>query len=280
MSYGYVPPASPMTVFYEIVTARGRDGLTDVAVNYQVPVKSLAMTEAGGRARGAVVKRIRILDADHNVVASEVRHLGVDCESAHEPGETGPAGRLITDEWRLDAPPGEYTIEIAIEDTSSGRVGFGRSRTFVRGFRGDRLAMSGIQLASAVGPGGRFARMGGSVTPNPSHAFWRDDLMIIYFELYNLTEDRHGQSRFTVTTEVSTREKERGWLASLFSRERPHAISSRVIATGGVPDSAYWFALDLGHLKEDNYDLEITVKDVRSKDEAKERTAFTVVERP
>lgn len=280
MSYGYTPPVPPITVFYEIVTAKGAEGLTDVAVNYQVPLDGLALRESADQTEGGIVKRLRILDRDHSVVASEVRRLGIACEVAREPGDPYPVGPLITDEWRFDAPPGEYTIEIAVEDTASGRAGFGRSRTFVRGYTGDRLAMSGIQLATAVGPGSRFVRMDGSVTPNPCHAYWRYETLVIYFELYNLTEDRPGQSRFTVTTEISTREKKRGWLASLFSRERPHAVSSRVIATGGVPDAAYWFSLELRNLPEGNYDLEVAVKDVRSKQEAAERTAFTVVEKP
>ena len=279
MSYGYSPAAPPITVFYEIVTAKGPEGSTDVAVNYQIPLSSLRIGADSNRAEGSVVKRLRILDRDHNVIASEVRLLGVSCEPTVEPAAPGPVGSLITDEWRLEAPPGEYTIEIAVEDTLTGRAGFGRSRTFIRGYRGRRLAMSGIQLSTDVGAGSRFLRMGGPVTPNPCHAYWRDGELVIYFELYNLTEDRPGQSRFTVTTEISTREEEQGWLDALFSPERPHAISSRVVATGSVPETAYWFSIDLENLPEGNYDLTVTVKDVRSKDEATERTAFTVLEK-
>lgn len=283
VSYGYRPAVEPLMVFYEVVTARGEDGLTDVAVNYQVPVSGLSLDDDADRAVGSIIKRIRILDQDLNVVASDVRRLGVSCEPASERDARGPVGRLITDEWRLDAAPGEYTIEIAVEDTASGRTGYGRSRTFIRGYRGRRLSMSDIQIATAVGGGGRFVRMDGAVIPNPCRAFWRDEKLTVYFEVYNLSEDRPGESRFTVTTQVAARERksERHWLASLFSgKEREHAVSSRIVAVGSVPETAYWFSLDLGNLPQDNYDLTVTVKDVRSKQEITESATFTVVERP
>ena len=107
--------------------------------------------------------------------------------------------------------------------------------------------------------------------------------MVIYFELYGLTEDLPDIGRFTVTTEVTAGQfrPEQGWIKRFFARlipERPLSISTRVIGTGPVPDTAYWFSLALSTLKEDNYDLRVTVKDVRAGTEVSRTTAFTVLE--
>ena len=60
--------------------------------------------------------------------------------------------------------------------------------------------------------------------------------------------------------------------------DSPVSISTRVIGTGPVPDTAYWFSVALSNLREDNYDLKVTVKDVRSNAEVTRTTAFTVLE--
>jgi hypothetical protein len=143
--------------------------------------------------------------------------------------------------------------------------------------------MSDIQLARSVGEGTRFARMGGAVTPHPIHAFHQSEQLTIYFELYGLTEDIPGIGRFTVTTEVTSGqyEEDKGWFSRFVARlnpEKAHSISTRVIGTGPVPDTAYWYSLGLSNLAEDNYNLTVTVKDVRSGEEVERSTAFTVLE--
>jgi hypothetical protein len=105
---------------------------------------------------------------------------------------------------------------------------------------------------------------------------------MLYFELYGLTEDTPGRSRFTVTTELSGHQlrHEESWLKSLTSflfPEERHSVSSRLIGSGDSPDTAYWYAISLAALPEDNYDLTVTVTDVRSRKEATRSAAFTVI---
>ena len=71
------------------------------------------------------------------------------------------------------------------------------------------------------------------------------------------------------------------WVSRFFSRLVPterYSISSKVIGWGEVPDSAYWYALSLANLAEDNYDLVITIKDARSGQQVSKMVAFTVLE--
>jgi hypothetical protein len=86
-----------------------------------------------------------------------------------------------------------------------------------------------------------------------------------------------------VTTEITSGqyEPDKGWVSRFFSRltpERPLSISTRVIGSGPLPDTAYWFSIALSTLEEDNYDLKVTVKDVRSGAELSRMAAFTVLE--
>jgi GWxTD domain-containing protein len=278
VTYGYRPTKEPLPFFYEIVTARGDEGASDVAINYQVPHNALSFAPAGDRRKAVLTKELRVMTSDYDEILHELRALRVVRHAESELAE----GDLLTDEWRVDAEPGTYVIGFCVEDSVSGRRGYGRSLVRLPAYTGG-FRMSDIQLARTVGPGRRFARMGGAVVPHPIHAFRRDEQMIVYFELYGLTEDFERAGRFTVTTEITghDRPKDEGWLSRFVRRALPRdrvSVSSRVIGSGPVPDTAFWFALSLANLPEDNYDLVLTVKDVRSGLEARSMAAFTVLE--
>jgi GWxTD domain-containing protein len=279
VSYGYVPPAPPIPLYYEVVTARGADGATDVAINYQLPLDCLTFSADGATPTAVFQKAVRVLSAEYDVVTSDARAIALTQERA----DALAAGGMITDEWRLDSAPGEYIIAVSVEDTLTGRVGSGLSRVVVPDYDHPGFRMSDIQIARSVGEGSRFLRMGGSVVPAPMRAFRRGADLVVYFELYGLSADGRGRSAFTVRTEISGRgyKGERGVIQRFFDRWFPrerHAVSSEVTEYGDAPDTAYWFAIDLRNLAEDNYDLVITVRDEGGRWEISRRATFTVLE--
>jgi len=279
VSYGYSPVTDPIPLYYEIVMARGEDGKTDMAINYQIPRATLAFKQDGEYKSAGLTKRLRVMNEMHDVLASQARTLTVLADARTEVEEDV----LLTDEWRFNVEPGVYVVGFAIEDTLSKRTGSGRSLVRVPDYPAAGLAMSDIQLSTGVGPGNRFVRMGGAVVPHPIHAFRQNEEVVVYFELYGLTEDMPDIGRFTVTTEITSGQyrPDEGWFSRFLSRlvpEKPLSISTRVIGTGPVPDTAYWFSLALSTLEQDNYDLKLTVKDVRSGQEVTKTAAFTVLE--
>ena len=279
VSFGYSPVTDALPLYYEIVMARGENGRTDMAINFQIPTAALTFEPDGERVAAGLAKRLRLMNENYDVLASQARVLTVLVDSEIEVAEDD----LLTDEWRFHVEPGVYVVGFAIEDTLSKRTGFGRSLVTVPDYPEAGLSMSDIQLARGVGPGNRFVRMGGAVVPHPIHAFQQDEEMVIYFELYGLTEDLPGIGRFTLTTEITSGQyrPDEGWISRFFARlvpEKPLSISTRVIGTGPLPDTAYWFSLALSTLEQDNYDLKLTVKDVRSGQEVTKTAAFTVLE--
>ncbi len=280
VSYGYLSPVAPIMVFYEAVTAKGRDGATDLAVNFQIPMSDLGFREDGDAMTATLRKTVRVMTDRFDVITLESRTVDVSCEDRDATLEA----TLLTDEWRLDAEPGEYVVGICVEDTLTGRTGYGRSRIVVPDYATAEFALSDIQLATSVGRGNRFLRMGNMVVPQPTRAFRQDEEMYIYFEVYGLEEWDPGRARFTVKAEVSGRgyDGDESWFSRITSKifpERRHSVSSSVVAYGDVPDTAYWMALALENMAEDNYDLTITVHDHASEKVATKRATFTVLER-
>jgi len=65
----------------------------------------------------------------------------------------------------------------------------------------DQLKMSDIELAFAIAPSqseGQFVKNGLKVVPMASKAFRPDQSAFVYFEIYNLSQDGFGQSRYQV----------------------------------------------------------------------------------
>jgi hypothetical protein len=223
---------------------------------------------------------VRVLSADYDVITEDARTISIEAVSE---GAIGRGG-LVTDEWRLDTAPGEYVVEVSVEDTLTRRAGYGRSRVVVPDYTSAGLSMSDISIATGVGDGRRFRRRGGAVVPQPIRAFGRDEELVVYFEVYGLAGDRTGRSYFSVTTEITGLgyEGEKGWLKRFVSRLFPqgdHSVSSRVAGWGEAPDTAYWYAVSLENLAEDNYDLSVTVTDLVVERAVSRHTTFTVLER-
>jgi GWxTD domain-containing protein len=280
VSYGYAAPSEPIPFYYEVVTAKGAGGSTDLAVNYQLPIESLTVDRDAGAPRADVLKRLRVLTANHDVIVEDARMITLEAVSE----DAILRGGLITDEWRLDTAPGEYVVEVSVEDTLTSRAGYGRSRVSVPDYTSASLSMSDISIATSVGGGSRFLRRGGAVVPQPIRAFGRDEELVVYFELYGLEGDRSGRSYFRVTTEITGLgyEEERGWLRRFVSRLFPEgvrSVSSSVDAWGEAPDTAHWYTVSLRNLAEDNYGIAVTITDLVAERSVTRDATFTVLER-
>ena len=280
VTYGFVPEFEPITLFYEVVTAKGQGDASDLAVNYQIPMSSLLFCSDGASASATLRKSIRVMTREYDVLTSDSRTMTISSDSR----EVTEGVALLTDEWRLDADPGEYIVGFCVEDTVTGRQGFGRSRIVVPNYTVPGLLMSDVQIASSVGEGNRFLRLGGMVVPQPVRAFDSDDDLVVYFEAYGLAEWESGRSRFTVTAEITRieRDEDEGWFSRIisgFTGRRKTAVSSSIIAYGDVPDTAYWMALSLENLEQGNYRLTIAVRDHVTDATVQESATFTVMKR-
>jgi GWxTD domain-containing protein len=275
LSYAYTPPALPIPLVYEVVTARGDGHSTDVAVNYQFPMSGLTFEGEPPDLKARSIKRIRVFSTDYRVLSEDGRSFAVDCKSR------GVAGSelLVTDEWRIDMTPGNYVVAVSIEDPVTGRMGQGKSLVSVPPYPPAAFTMSDIVIGSGLADTRRFRRMGGSVVPHPVRAFPPKGEPLIYFEVYGLHEDRPGRSRFSVETEVSARNAvdHRNWLSRLFSRKR-RSTSTLVTVPGEAPDTAYWYRLSVANLVPDIYDLKVRVTDLANGSWTERSASFTVTE--
>jgi hypothetical protein len=123
------------------------------------------------------------------------------------PPEEPADGGFVPQVDRVLLSPGSYRLEAQILDLGSRKTQVYHRDLRVRSFGGDSLALSDVELASAIRPdgGGPFQKNGVGIVPNPSRTFLKGQRVGVYYEIYNLKKDAFGQTRYRVSYEVEAR---------------------------------------------------------------------------
>ena len=111
-------------------------------------------------------------------------------------------GSFMPELLKVEVPPGEYELQVQIKDLVSGRTGIYRQSVEVKEYPEDALRISDIQLAAAIedtGSAQRFRKGEVWVVPMPTRNYRESQKFYAYYEIYNLSKDPFGQTRFSCT---------------------------------------------------------------------------------
>lgn len=191
-------------------------------------------------------------------------------------------GAFVPDVVRIDAPPGSYRLEVALHDRMSGRQGRYRQDVVIEDYYDAGLQVSDLVLAWQVrldGPQDKFRKGDLHVVPMPTRTYAQDQNIYVYYEIYNLTKDRFGQSNYQVEYTVGAKDDGLGGVIS--SLVKVFAGEKNQVAVGyeqvGMKDAeAVYTELDLGAYQPGRYSLKVIVTDLNSGKKT-EKEAFFVV---
>ena len=108
------------------------------------------------------------------------------------------------------------------------------------------------------------ARSKWRITTSPSRTFFLGTPIFVYFEIYNLTRDTFGQTRYEVAFAVAP-EKGRELASQPRIRRRDgELITVQYEQTGRELWTADYVELDIGRVEPGRYRLIMTVKDLNS----------------
>ncbi len=181
---------------------------------------------------------------------------------------------LFVDATRLEVDPGEYRLTVLLLDPETGRRATVEEMLELPDYRGSGLMVSDILPAAnirEVGPDrrGTFIRGGLEVLPLPGRVLQSDQPLFIYYEVYNLTRDEYGATRFGIEYTVLEAPEQLAVAARLYQglrslaglRGRRTAVSSSFTTSGISPEMASWLEVDMSSLPPGSYLLELTVTD-------------------
>ena len=265
--YEYQAPGRQIELPYAVASFKGANGNTDVYVNYAIPITNefnpasefINITANAGtfvvaENRDMLVERRRTIYGlpTAQIVRFDESNLWVDTE-------------------HMSTPPGHHEISVEFETVGGGTVAVQRREVDVHDYSGTALAMSDILLSYRIEEsfdgrpvsGSDIVRKGLSIQPAPWTVYGTDQPIYIYFEVYNLTPDAEGVSRYQVEAELTPRQSGSGVgraIRNLFGGGGQGVSTGVPISVESTEDGQY-LILDAENLESGLYTLKVTVKD-------------------
>ncbi len=276
--YNVAREADPIQFSYDVADFRGPGGMTRVEVYAAIPLGQLS--PASTRDTALVVERIAALtdSAFDKVYRSKDQMVYA--------GEAG-AGAVLMDQADLVAPPGSYTLAVQVAQKGTKRMQVYRRPVTVEGYPPGALRLSDLQVARQVGPAQpgetRFVKRGWKVSPAPGRSFYEGQPVFLYFEVYNLSLDGQGHSRFEVSYGVSGRQtrplvvRALSGLSRLLGTEGAGEVTFRHERAGMEAFDADYVELDLKESGAGEYGMRVTVRDLLSGAGTQKETTLKIV---
>lgn len=265
--YEYEAPGRQIELPYAVAAFKGANGATDLYVNYAIPITDAYNPDD---------EYINITANAGTFVVAENRDILVERRRTIYGLPTSQIVRfdesnLWVDTEQMSTPPGEHEVSVEFETAGGGTVAVQRRKVDVHDFSGDGLSMSDILLSYRIEEsfdgkpvvGSDILRKGLSIQPAPWTVYGTDQPIYIYFEVYNLTPDSDGVSRYEVAAELTPRESGSGVsraIRNLFGGGGRGVSTGVPISVESTEDGQY-LILDAENLETGLYTLRVTITD-------------------
>lgn len=176
-------------------------GRIRLEVAYAIAKERLKMSHTGGV---DLQDGLFLFDGDWKEVSRAVyatRRLA-------EVGTDSIRGRYLLSQSTLVVDPGDYHLIAEAQDLGTRSIGTFRD-TFALATADSLPAMSDLLVATDIRMDDPFPerREDLSVALNPLHTYYRSESMYIYFEVYNLTRDDFGRTKYEMTYRIGQPEE-------------------------------------------------------------------------
>jgi GWxTD domain-containing protein len=271
--YNYEAPGRQIELPFVVSSFRGENGITDVYVNYAIPITTAydpkqdfinitanAGTFVVAENRDMLVERRRTI---YGLPTSQVVQFD--------------ESNLWVDTQKMTTPPGHHEVSVEFETSGGTTVAVQRREVDIHDFSSLKLSMSDILLAYRIEEtdNGKpvvatdIFRNNLSIQPAPWTVFSLDQPIYIYFEVYNLSLGTDGQARYEVEATLTPKDKGSGvgrMLRGLFGSGKGGVSTGVPIAVSSTTDGQY-LILDALNQETGLFTLKVKVKDTQSNEE-------------
>lgn len=258
----------PLDFYFDALTFRGPDGHTELQVNFALPIDNVAL--ATDPDTTILVERRTALIYPRALDYQKTKHT---LSIAVNDGNRDRGLHAIS---RVDhvAPPGEYDLAVEAARQNANKVGaYQLNQMKLPNYaQKNRLLISDLQLASQILPASEaptpsFVRGNYYIQPQPSATFLPvpGQSMYLYFEIYNLTRDEFGQTRYDISYQVQQRDDKSFALVPLLGKlggtKKAESVKLSFEQVGTELDTETYLELPLTNLKPGRYNLQLTILD-------------------
>lgn len=274
----------PVDFYYYPATFRGEGEQTRLEIYYGFPASEIVRLPVNEQVDRILLDRgVALFDS----AWSEVHRVS-DQLTFHMPSEQQIlAGAFVPGVLSFEAEPGLHYLAFQVRDVVSGKSQVYQQALALDDYSDrDRLMMSDIELAFWVAPAeeeGSFVKHGLKVIPMASKSFRKDQNAFVFFEIYNLTRDAFGQTRYRVEYTFRARERGaapvralRGVGRMLRLKEQAREIAIAYEQTGDKADDKAYVELDLQDVSPGGQLVRVSVTDLLSDREVHKEMAFEI----
>ena len=199
-----------------------------------------------------------------------------------------PEGAFIPNVLSLNVPPGGLsahgpTQRPGPQSARASTVTSSKSNRILGGIAPQRLQL-GYHISDRGGDE-KFKKGDIYVIPMTTRAYRKDQNAYVYYEVYNLTPNTFGETRYRITYTISSETPKRpfnllrssvGVLTGLFAREEETQVKVGFDQVGNDPATTGYFELSLDKVKPGYNRLTVTVEDLTSEQVSAKEILFPV----
>ena len=188
-------PGDILNFYYDLAHFRGPDGQTNLEIYYGIPPEQVEIEQEADSSFIHVQLAVALANEGHTSIYRTTDAFSY--RGAQVPSTTGQ-GAFVPEIIKTQVPPGKYELQVQMKDLISGRTGLYRQELEVRDYQIPELQVSEIQLASNISEEGatKFQKEDVWIIPIPTRSYAMKQNVYAYFEIYNLTKDTFGQTRY------------------------------------------------------------------------------------
>jgi len=263
-------PGDILNFYYDLAHFRGPDGQTHLEIYYGIPPEQVEIEQEADSSFIHVQLAVALANEGHTSIyrtTDAFAYRGAQVPSTIEQGSFVP--EII----KTQVPPGKYELQVQMKDLISGRTGLYRQELEVRDYQIPELQVSEIQLASNIAEEGaaKFQKEDVWIIPMPTRSYAITQNVYAYFEIYNLTKDTFGQTRYkteyrirsSVMPAVGLFGAATAGLRTIFRTRKPQVAITNEL-TGRDADEREYVEIVLNKVRPGVNALEIVVTDLIS----------------
>ena len=262
---------------------RGEGDKTRLDFYYMIPFKQMSFAPDGIQLDKFVSKltlHYKVFDMDYQEIESYDRTYPIQASVNQLESHS------FIDEIRTDLESGKYVVAIEAVNNTKDKVGIYQFVINVRNYKTDTLVVSDVQLAQYVErtvSSDKFLKPSSNykVVPNPAASQIKTKPLTLYYEIYNLTLDNDGKSKYEVSYTIRMSKEDKGIfssIAGIFSSGKDPSTTSVTVKEGRATTQRDYIAFDVSELPNGIATLEIKVKDLNSNRYSRSSIDLTIVE--
>jgi hypothetical protein len=273
--YAFDYGGEPLDLYLYSANFQGERDKTALEVYMGVPLSEL---EGGNSVR--LDRELVVYDRDWQPVFRDSIRV--------EEKVSASAVAMMVDQVRAPLVPGGHFLAVQVRDPVSNKVQLFKGELDIEWFGGKSLALSDLELAGDVTEvlsGDKFQKGDVRVVPMPSKTFLKGQSVFLYYEVYHLTRDTFGQTRYQVDYVLrgqdagSVGARILGGIGKLLG-QAPSGDGLKISYehTGKDEREPVYIELDVSSVTHPQVDLMVTVTDLNSQTEVTKTIQFFVVD--